>query len=112
MTNNNISHASDANFKKEVIESKLPVFVDFFASWCGPCKYFANVLNEVAPLYADKVKFVKVNVDESPEIASQAGIYSVPTLMFFKNGKAEKTMSGALAKDAFIKEINDFISHF
>ncbi len=109
MTNNNILHASDANFKKEVIESELPVFVDFFASWCGPCKYFANVLTEVAPLYAGKVKFVKVDVDESPGIASQVGIYSVPTLIFYKNGKAEKTMSGALPKEAFIKEINNFV---
>lgn len=106
---NNITNATDANFKKEVIESNMPVFVDFFASWCGPCKYFANVLNEVAPLYSEKVKFVKVNVDECPEVAAQAGIYSVPTLMFFKNGKVEKSMSGALPKDAFIKEIDKFI---
>jgi thioredoxin 1 len=110
MTNKNITEASDANFKKEVIESGVPVFVDFFASWCGPCKYFANVLNEVAPLYSEKVKFVKVNVDESPEIAAQVGIYSVPTLMFYKNGKVEKTMSGALPKEAFIKELNNFVS--
>ena len=107
---NNIAHVGDHEFKKEVIDANIPVFVDFYATWCGPCKYFANVLTEVAPAYSGKVKFVKVNVDESPEVASKMGIFSVPTLMFFKDGKVSKSMAGALPKDAFIKEIEAFIS--
>jgi len=87
---NNITNASDANFKKEVIESNMPVFVDFFASWCGPCKYFANVLNEVAPLYSEKVKFVKVNVDECPEVAAQAGILFGPDANVLQKRKNRK----------------------
>jgi len=110
MSNNHITYVTDENFQKEVIESNIPVFVDFFANWCGPCKYFANVLEEVAPKYSDKIKFVKINVDENPKTASSSNIYSIPTLMFIKNGKIEKVTSGALSKDVFISEINKFIS--
>ena len=93
MSNNHITYVTDENFQKEVIESNIPVFVDFFANWCGPCKYFANVLEEVAPKYSDKIKFVKINVDENPKIASSSNIYSIPTLMFIKNGKIEKKLA-------------------
>ena len=107
--NDLIIHAGDADFKKEVIESSIPVFVDFYATWCGPCKYFAGVMSEVAPEFNGKVKFVKVNIDENPQLASQMKIFSVPTLMFFKNGKREKSLTGALPKDAFTSELSDFI---
>ncbi len=107
---NNIIHLKEENFSKEVLESKEPVFVDFFATWCGPCKYFANVINEVAPEFKEKVKFVKVDIDECQSLASQMRIHSVPTLMFFKDGKVHKSMAGALSKDAFIKELNGLIS--
>ncbi len=108
--NSNIVHSGDQEFKKEVIDANIPVFVDFYATWCGPCKYFSNVLNEVAPSYCGKVKFVKVNVDESPEVASKMGVFSVPTLVFFKDGKVSKSMAGALPKEAFIKELEAFIA--
>lgn len=107
--NKAISVANDTNFKQEVFDSSIPVMVDFFATWCGPCKYFSNVLSEVAPQYSDRVKFVKVNVDENPRVASEMGIYSVPTLMFVREGKIKKAFSGALPKDAFVSELNSFL---
>jgi len=106
----NITIANDGNFRSEVLESKSPVFVDFYTTWCGPCKYFSNVLTEVAPSYNGKIKFVKVNVDENPDLAAKMGIYSVPTLMFVKEGNIKKAIAGALPKEAFVKELDYLIS--
>ena len=93
------------NFEKEVLKSEKPVLVDFWAVWCGPCQMLAPVLAEVAEDYADKVKVGKVNVDDEMELAQSFGIQSIPTLILFKDGKAQKTSIGLLSK----QEILDLI---
>ena len=87
------------NFKEEVLESKVPVVIDFFAEWCGPCKMFGPIFESVAEDYEDKVKFVKVNIDESPEIAQKYFVMSIPTLKFIDNGELKGSFVGAMAPD-------------
>ena len=94
----NIVHATDASFEAEVINSDIPVLVDYWAEWCGPCKMIAPVLEEVAESYAGKIKIVKVDVDSNKEIAQKHGIRGIPTLMVFKGGSAQATKVGALSK--------------
>ena len=89
---------TDANFDKEVIASKEPVVVDFFAEWCGPCKAMARALDAVAKEMAGKVKVVKVDVDQNPEITQKYRIQAMPTLMVFKDGKVAATQVGALVQ--------------
>jgi thioredoxin 1 len=100
-----VVHLTDGNFKKEVIESGLPVLVDFWATWCGPCKMIAPVVEELAKEFDQKIKVGKVDVDENPNIAGQFGIMSIPTLMFFKNGKVMEQVVGALGKVDLKKKI-------
>ena len=102
-------HLSDANFKKEVLGSGLPVLVDFWANWCGPCKMVTPILEELAREYADKLKIGKLDVEENPETATFYGIMSVPTLIFFKNGKVIEQMMGALSKSELKKKIEENI---
>ena len=94
----NIVNATDASFEAEVINSEIPVLVDYWAEWCGPCKMIAPVLEEVAESYAGKIKFVKVDVDTNKEVAQKHGIRGIPTLMVFKGGSAQATKVGALSK--------------
>ncbi|MFV8818063.1 thioredoxin TrxA [Haliea sp. E17] len=104
----NIVHVSDATFDAEVLSSDLPVLVDFWAEWCGPCKMIAPVLDEIADEYAGKLKVVKVDVDANPEIPPKFGIRGIPTLIIFKGGSAEATKVGALSKTQladFVKEV-------
>lgn len=89
---------NDASFEADVLKSSLPVLVDFWAEWCGPCRMLTPVLEQVAPEYADKLKIVKVNVDESPETPAKFGVRGIPTLIIFKNGEAAATKVGALSK--------------
>lgn len=93
-----IVNSTDANFEKDVVQSDLPVLVDFWAAWCGPCKAIAPVLEELAEDYKDKVKVVKVDVDENPETASRFGIRSIPTLMVFKGGEKVDMVMGLQPK--------------
>ena len=93
-----VVHASDKNFKEEVLKSELPVLVDFSAEWCGPCKMVAPVVEEIAKEYKGKLKVVKVDVDNAGATASSFGIMSVPTLMVFKDGKALSQSVGAMSK--------------
>jgi thioredoxin 1 len=94
---------SDANFKSEVIESSMPVLVDFWAPWCGPCKMIAPVLDELAQEYEGKVKIVKLNVDEHQNTATEFGIRSIPTLILFKDGKVLEQTIGAQSKELLKK---------
>ena len=93
-----ILHLDDSNFKSEVVDSKSPVLVDFWAAWCGPCKMIAPVIEEISQEYKDKVKVAKLNVEEAQSTATNFGIMSIPTLMLFKNGKVVKQIVGAVSK--------------
>ncbi len=89
---------TDATFEKEVTQSLVPVVVDFWAEWCGPCKMLTPILQELEPEIADKAKIVKVNIDQNPQIASQLGIRSIPTMILFKGGSAVSNMVGVNPK--------------
>jgi len=91
-----IVHATDGTFQQEVLDSDLPVMVDFWAPWCAPCRVMGQTLEQVAPEVSGKVKIVKINVDESPATASRFGIQSIPTLLFFRGGEAQGMIPGAL----------------
>jgi len=93
-----IQHVTDANFKSEVLESSLPVLVDYWAEWCGPCKMVAPILDEVAKEYAGKLKIAKLNIDDNQKTPGEFGIRGIPTLMLFKGGNIEATKVGALSK--------------
>jgi thioredoxin 1 len=91
-------HVTDSSFKKEVLESDLPALVDFWAPWCGPCRIVAPIVDELSKEYAKKVKICKINVDDNPKVASHYGVMSIPTIMFFKDGKVSEQVVGALSK--------------
>jgi len=93
-----ILYVTDASFKSEVLESSVPVLVDYWAEWCGPCKMIAPILDEVAKDYAGKLKVAKLNIDENQKTPGEFGIRGIPTLMLFKGGNVEATKVGALSK--------------
>lgn len=101
-----IVHVTDASFEADVLSSEVPVLVDFWAEWCGPCKMIAPVIAEIAAEYEGKLKVCKMDVDANTETAPKFGIRGIPTLMIFKNGNAEATKVGALSKT----QLNEFIS--
>jgi thioredoxin 1 len=100
-----VHNISDANFDSEVLKSETPVFVDFWATWCPPCKIVGPIVEEIAEEMEGKVKVCKVNVDENQQTAQSYGIKAIPTLMLFKNGSAVKTLVGAHPKEEIKKEI-------
>lgn len=102
----NIVHVTDASFEEEVLKSDLPVLVDFWAAWCGPCKMIAPILDDIAKEYSGRVKVCKVDVDANGDTPAKFGIRGIPTLILFKNGSAEATKVGALSKT----QLNDFIA--
>ena len=102
-----LDHFTDANFKKEVLESDLPVLVDYWAHWCAPCKAIAPIIEELAGLYKGKIKIGKVDVDENSKIATIYGIMSIPTLIFFNKGKVVVQVVGVLSKAALVKKIEE-----
>ncbi|MDD5019316.1 MAG: thioredoxin [Candidatus Omnitrophica bacterium] len=103
-------HLSDENFKKEVLESKTPCLVDFWAEWCGPCRRVAPVVEEIADEFQGRVKVAKLNVDEGSKTASAYGVMSIPTLMFFKDGKVVEQIVGAVAKQELAAKIEELLS--
>ncbi|MDD2751699.1 MAG: thioredoxin [Candidatus Omnitrophica bacterium] len=100
-----VLHLTDSDFKKEVLESSLPVVVDFWAPWCGPCKAIGPIVEELAKEYQKKVKVAKINIDEHGATATRYGVMSIPTVMFFKNGKIVEQVVGAISKSEFKKKI-------
>lgn len=93
-----IVNTTDANFEQDVLEAELPVLVDYWAEWCGPCKMIAPVLEEVATEYADRLQVCKLNIDENTDTPAKYGIRGIPTLMLFKGGEIVATKVGALSK--------------
>jgi len=102
----NLLNLDDNNFKKEVLESKLPVMVDFWAPWCAPCKVISPVIEELAKEYERKVKVAKINIDLSSKAATEYGIMSIPTVLFFKNGSIVGQVVGVASKSDFKKKID------
>jgi thioredoxin 1 len=100
---------TDTTFKEEVIDSDVPVLVDFWAPWCGPCRMVAPVVEEIAEQYQGQVKVVKVNTDENPNVASQYGIRSIPTLMIFKGGQRVDMVVGAVPKTTLANTLEKYI---
>ena len=95
---NNIINVTDSNFEQEVLSSEIPVLLDYWAEWCGPCKMIAPILNDIADEYSGKIKIAKLNIDENPGTPAKFGVRGVPTLMIFKSGSIEATKVGAMSK--------------
>ena len=100
---------TDASFKQEVLDSEVPVLVDFWAPWCGPCRMVAPVVDEIAQQYDGQVKVVKLNTDENPNVASQYGIRSIPTLMIFKGGQRVDMVVGAEPKTTLSNTLEKYL---
>lgn len=105
----NTIQITDAQFEEEVLKSDIPVIVDFWAPWCGPCKMIAPVLEDVAAEYAGKVKVVKLNVDENTETAPKYNVRGIPTLLVIKGGEVVGTKVGAVSKSQLVEFVNGAI---
>lgn len=105
----NLQAISDDSFNADVIESSIPVIVDFWAPWCNPCKALAPILDEIAPKYADKVKFVKLNIDSNPDSAPKYGVRGIPTLILFVDGQVKATLVGLVNKTELMQFIDSHI---
>jgi len=95
---NNIINITDSSFEQDVLKSALPVLVDYWAEWCGPCKMIGPILEQIAPDYDGKLVIAKLNIDDNPNTPPKFGIRGIPTLMIFKNGEVDATKVGALSK--------------
>ena len=94
----NIINVTDSTFEREVLSSEIPVLLDYWAEWCGPCKMIAPILNDIADEYSGKIKVAKINIDENPATPAKFGVRGIPTLMIFKSGSIEATKVGAMSK--------------
>ncbi|ERN41468.1 thioredoxin [Rubidibacter lacunae KORDI 51-2] len=103
------AEVTDSTFDTEVIQSGVPVLVDFWAPWCGPCRMVAPVVEEIADQFAEQVKVVKVNTDDNPSIASKYGIRSIPTLMIFKDGQRVDMVVGAVPKATLVNTLEKYL---
>ncbi|GAB4375346.1 MAG: thioredoxin [Elainellaceae cyanobacterium] len=103
------AQVTDSTFDQEVLESNVPVLVDFWAPWCGPCRMVAPVVDEIAEQYSGQVKVVKVNTDENPNVASRYGIRSIPTLMIFKEGQRVDMVVGAVPKTTLASTLEKYL---
>ncbi|MBM3860921.1 MAG: thioredoxin [Verrucomicrobia bacterium] len=109
MASANVVTLSSANFDTEVVKSAVPVLVDFWAEWCGPCKMIAPVLDQIADEQTGKVKIAKLNVDDSPDLAGKFGIRAIPTLLIFQGGVVKEQMVGLLSKKDIQKKLAAYL---
>lgn len=100
---------TDANFAEEVLSSDKPVIVDFWAEWCGPCRMVGPVIDEIGEEYSEKVKVVKLDVENNPATAMKYGITSIPTIYVFKDGEVDQQTVGAKPKTALVKELSKYL---
>ena len=105
----NVTHVTDETFESKVLKNKLPVLVDFWAPWCGPCRMVAPVVDEIGKQYQGQIKVYKVNTDDNPNIASKYGIRSIPTLMIFKQGQRVDMVVGAVPKTTLANTIEKYL---
>ncbi len=102
-------HLTDASFEQEVIKSNIPVLIDFWAAWCGPCRMIAPVIDELANDYAGQAKICKLDVDNNQQTAMQFGIRSIPTILIFKGGEVVDTIVGAVPKEQILNKLKSHI---
>jgi thioredoxin 1 len=105
-----VTDVTDNNFQAEVLESEVPVLVDFWAPWCGPCRMVAPVVEEIAQEHGDALKVVKLNIDENQQTAMEFNVMSIPTLIVFRNGQPAKTVVGAYPKRKLVAELEPAIA--
>lgn len=109
MTSTQVTSVTDDAFQEEVLDSQIPVLVDFWAPWCGPCKMITPILDDIAPQYAGKLKIMKVNIDDNPKIPAKYNVRGIPTLILFKDGNAEATKVGAVSRTQLTAFLDSYI---
>jgi thioredoxin 1 len=105
----NIVQVSDDTFESEVLKSSIPVLIDFWAPWCGPCRAIAPIVDQLADEYAGKLKIVKMNVDDNPRTPANYGVRGIPNLILFKNGQVQQQIVGAVPKSHLVKAISTVV---